>query len=129
MRRAQEDINRLFGGLRLTPRVEFPPVNVWANAEGAVVTAEIPGVSPEQIDVAIDQETVMLRGERNMEPLGDDVVIHRQERVQGAFARSFVLPFRVDTDAVSARFERGVLKLDLPRPASDKPRKINVARA
>jgi HSP20 family protein len=56
------------------------------------------------------------------------VIIHRQERQQGPFARTLVLPFRVDADKVAAHFNRGVLTLDLPRPAADKPRHIQVAR-
>jgi len=53
--------------------------------------------------------------------------VHRQERATGAFARTVVLPFRLDADKVSARFERGVLALSLPRPETDKPRQIKIA--
>jgi HSP20 family protein len=48
--------------------------------------------------------------------------------MHGPFARTIVLPFRVDADKVSARFDRGVLTLELPRPAADRPRQIKVAR-
>ena len=129
MRRVQEQMNRAFGGLRLGVGTEFPPVNIWAGADGAIVTAAIPGVSPDQIDITVHQNTVSLRGKRDPEPVGDDVVVHRQERVSGPFARTIVLPFRVDADKVSARFERGMLVLELPRPEADKPRHIKVGQA
>lgn len=130
MRRAQEEMNRLFGGLRFVPRPEFPPVNVWAGADGAVVMAEVPGVSPDQIDVTVHQDTLTLRGKRPPEAVGEDVVVHRRERVHDdTFARTVVLPFRVDADKVSARFDRGLLTLELPRPAAEKPRQIKIARA
>lgn len=128
IRRSQQEISRLFGGLGLAPRSEFPPVKVWAGAEGAIIVAEIPGVAPDQIDVAVYQDTVTLRGKRAPETFGDDVLVHRQERVHGPFARTVVLPFRVDADKVTARFARGVLTLELPRPAADKPRQIKIAR-
>jgi HSP20 family protein len=129
MRRAQEEMNRLFAGLRFAARAEFPPINVWAGPDGAIVTAEIPGVSPDQIDVTVHQDTVTLRGKRDPENVDKDAVVHRQERAYGAFARTIVLPFRADADKVSARFDRGVLTLELPRPAADKPRQIEIAHA
>jgi HSP20 family protein len=128
-RQAQRDFGALFEGLRLGPRTEFPPVNVWAGRDGAIVTAEIPGVAPEQIDITVHQDTVTLRGRREREIKDEDVAVHRQERAFGDFARTVVLPFRVDADKVSARFERGVLILTLPRPEADKPRQIKIARA
>jgi HSP20 family protein len=128
IRRSQQDMNRFFGGLGFALRPELPPVKVWAGAEGAIITAEIPGVAPDQIDVTVYQDTVTFRGKRDPEKLGDDVLVHRQERVHGPFARTVVLPFRVDADKVAARFARGMLSLELPRPASDKPRQVKIAR-
>jgi HSP20 family protein len=127
MRRAQEEMNRLLGGLRLGLRSEFPPVNVWASPDGAIVMAQVPGVSPDQLDVMVHQDTVTLRGKREPEALDEGAVVHRQERPHGPFTRTVVLPFRVDADRVSARFDRGVLTLELPRPESDKPRKVQIA--
>jgi HSP20 family protein len=129
MHQAQQDMNRLLGSLRLAAPPEFPLMNIWTGAEGAVVTAEIPGVVPEELDIAVHQNTVALRGSRAAEPLAEGAVVHRQERVTGAFARNVVLPFRVDGDRASARFSQGVLRLELPRPAADKPHKITVSRA
>lgn len=129
MRRRQERLNDIFGGLRFVPRTEFPPVNIWVKPEGVLVTSEIPGVKPEDVDVAVHQDTVTIRGKREPHAMEEGAVVHRQEHMHGEFARTIVLPYRVDADNVSARFSRGVLFLELPRPASDLPRKINVARA
>ena len=130
MRRAQEDMNRLFGGLRLGLRTEFPAANVWANPDGALITAQVPGVQPDQLDVTVHQDTVTLRGKRESEQVeGEEVVVHRRERPYGPFTRSFILPFRVDADRVSARFNRGILTLELPRPESDKPRHVKITHA
>jgi HSP20 family protein len=127
IRRTQEQMNRLVGGVRSAVRGEFPPVNVWAGSDGAIVMAEIPGVNPDQIDVTVHQDTTTLRGTRDPEVMDSETVVHRQERAHGEFARTVVLPFRVDGDKVSARFNRGMLTLDLPRPEADKPRKVKIS--
>jgi HSP20 family protein len=126
MRRTQEEMNRLFGGLRFDLRAEFPPLNLWAGPDGAIITAEVPGISPDQIEITVYHNTVTLRGKREPEPMDEEATVLRRERPQGAFGRTVVLPFRVDAEQVSARFENGVLRLQLPRPAADKPRQIKV---
>jgi HSP20 family protein len=127
MRQMQDELNRMIGTMRAPVR-EFPAMNIWANPTGAILTAQVPGVDPDSLDIAVHQETVSLRGTRTMEDFGEGAVIHRQERPTGNFTRSFVLPFRIDADAVQAKFERGILTLTLPRPASDQPHKIKVSR-
>jgi HSP20 family protein len=129
MRRTQDQINRLFEGMGL-PTAEYPPVNVWVSPEGAVMTAAVAGVKPDQVDITVHQNTLTLRGDREAEAQGEgEVIVHRQERVLGPFSRTIVLPFRVDADRVSAKFERGVLTLTLPRPAADQPRRIKITTA
>jgi len=129
MRFAQRDMSRLLDNLRLPASPQFPAMNIWAGSDGAVITAEIPGVVPEELDIAVHQNTVTLRGRRAAEPPAEDGVIHRQERITGAFARNLILPFRVDGDRATAKFRNGVLRLDLPRPEVDKPHKITVSRS
>ena len=126
--RAQTDLNSLFGGLRFYLGSEFPPLNLWTSADGAIVAAEVPGVKPEELDITIRRDTVTLRGSREPEVTDDSATVQRQERMHGNFVRSIVLPFPADADKATAKFERGVLTLTLPRPENDKPRRINVAR-
>jgi HSP20 family protein len=122
------EINRFFGDLRALPNIGFPPVNIWSSPEGAIVTAEIPGVTLDEIDVTVHQNTVSLRGKRDPEMTGrEGVRMHLQERPHGPFARIIVLPFRADADNVSARFDRGILRIDLPRPEAEKPHKVRIA--
>jgi HSP20 family protein len=128
MQRAQADLNRMFGTMRFYPPPELPLLNLWTNPDGAIVAAEVPGVSPDDMEISIRRDTITLRGTRKGEPTEDAVVL-RQERVTGPFARDIVLPFRVDADKASARFERGVVTLTVPRPEEDKPHRISIARA
>lgn len=128
MQRAQADLNRMFGTMRFYPPPEFPLLNLWTNPDGAIVAAEVPGVSPDDLEISIRRDTVTLRGTRKGEPMEDAVVL-RQERMTGSFARNMVLPFRVDTERASAKFDRGVVTLTLPRPEEDKPHRISISRA
>jgi HSP20 family protein len=124
-RERRSGADRWFWPLAL--QIDFPPVNIWSSADGAIVTAEIPGVSPDTLDITVQALTVTLRGRREPEAAGEGVVAHREERPHGDFVRVIILPFRVDAEKVSAHFERGILRLELPRPEQDKPRKVKVA--
>jgi len=133
MERMQREMNRLFSdsfslaGGRTAPG--YPAMNVWTNEEGAVLTAELPGVNPADIDIAVVGDTLTLTGSRAPEELGEGTQYHRRERGYGRFSRSFQLPFKVEPDKVEARFDQGILHLSLPRAEADKPRKIVVKTA
>ena len=133
MERLRREVDRLFSdsftvsGGRTAP--SFPAINVWANEDGAVVTAELPGVNSEDIDISVVGDTLTLSGERQPEELGEGDKYHRRERGYGKFNRAFQLPFKVDSDKVEAMFEKGILHLSLPRAEVDKPKKIAVKSA
>lgn len=133
MERLRREMNRLFTGARpsfwesVVPR--YPAMNVWTNEEGAVVTAELPGVAFEDIDVSVVNDTLTLKGNRQAEELQEREAFHRRERGCGKFSRSFQLPFQIEAGKVSATFEKGVLHVTLPRAEADKPKKITVKAA
>jgi HSP20 family protein len=126
LERMQSRLNRLFEYSRASV-VEFPPVNVWTSEDEALLTAEIPGIAAEDIDISIVNATLTLRGKREAEPVQEGQTLHRNERGFGQFARTISLPFRVDQDKVEANFKNGVLSIRLPRAEADKPRKISVS--
>lgn len=128
LRRIQDEVNRAFGDQRWAPSSEFPPINVWRGPEGVVVTAEIPGVKLEAIDLTVHQNTLTIKGTRHPETTGQEVSYHRRERSYGPFSRSIELPYAVDPDKVKAQATNGVLSIDLPRPETDKPRRIKITQ-
>lgn len=128
LRRLQRDMNGMFAGLGPAAE-EFPPVNLWLGEDSVVVTAEIPGIRSDNLDVTVQDDTLRLAGRREPEAEGEDVAWHRRERGYGTFARAVQLPFRVDPDDVQARFLNGVLEIELRRPAEDRPRKIEIRSA
>jgi HSP20 family protein len=131
--RMQREMDRLFNGFYNRPRFQsaptFPAINVWTNQESAVITAELPGVNPEDIDISVVGETLTLTGARQPEELKEGEKYHRRERGYGKFTRTFQLPFLVEADKVEAVFNKGILHLSLPRAEADKPRKIAVKTA
>jgi HSP20 family protein len=133
MERFQQEMNRLFSSTFSDTRVQtpsrFPAMNVWTNEEGVVVTAELPGVNAEDVDISVVNDILTVSGSRQPDELQTGERYHRRERNFGRFSRTFQLPFQVDTNAVDAMLEKGVLHVSLPRAESDKPRKIAIQSA
>ena len=124
LRRLQEEMDRLAGAF--TPAAaSFPAVNLYAGRDGIAVSAELPGVAKDELEIHAHRDTLTLRGTRR--PAAEsEQAYHRRERRSGAFTRTIQLPFRVDPEQIEARFENGVLQLSLQRPEEDKPRRIEV---
>jgi HSP20 family protein len=126
MQRLQGEMSRVFSGLGQPLNPEVPPVNAWVGESDVVVTAELPGVDPGKVDVSVVGDTLTISGIREAEPLKEGENYHRQERSHGRFTRSLQLPFHVEAGKVDAKYERGILRITLPRAEADKPRKISV---
>jgi HSP20 family protein len=130
MERLRREMNRLFSDYpdraRLSAAPSYPAMNVWMDENSAIVTAELPGVLPEQIDISVENDTLTLRGDRQPDKEQESVVYHRRERRYGSFLRTSKLPFRVNPEKVDATFKNGVLSITLPRAEEDKPKKIAV---
>lgn len=129
MRRLQRDMERLMGTTPGPIRSKFPAMNVWASENGLMVSAEVPGLDPEAIDISVVGDTLTLSGSRQREETPEDTRYHRRERSMGEFSRTFELPYRVDAEQVEARFRNGVLHISLPRLAQDMPKKIEIKSA
>jgi HSP20 family protein len=105
---------------------DFPLVNVWVDANEAVLTTEIPGVDAKSVEISVAGRTVSVRGSREPEPEAEGKTYHRRERWYGRFSRTFELPFNIESAAVEALFRKGVLQVTLPKAQADKPRAIKV---
>ena len=126
MRRLQNEMNRMFSGVGAAET--FPPINLWIGEDSVVVTAELPGYAPENVDLTVQEDvlTISARRDAEAEMQGQGAAVHRRERFHGRFARTVQLPFRVDPDRVDARFNNGILEVELHRPDEDRPRKIQI---
>jgi HSP20 family protein len=105
----------------------IPPVDIYQNGEHELVLkAELPDMKREDIAITVDNNTLMIKGEKKITEEAKDEQFHRIERRYGSFSRSFVLPPTVDTTKVSAEYKNGVLSLKLPLRDEAKPRQIAV---
>lgn len=127
LRREMED---LFSRAPTRPAASagvYPLMNLYETSEGYVLTAELPGVRPEDIEISLDGERVTIRGKREIDyPKDEKTSLHRRERQSGLFRRSFELPVPIDADKTAAVHSHGVLMLRIPKSAEAKPRQISV---
>ena len=87
---------------------------------------EVPGIDEKDIDVSVENNTLTVHGERKIEKEEKEENYRRVERQYGSFTRTFTLPPTVDTEKVSAIYDKGVLKVTLPKKAEAKPKQIKV---
>jgi len=130
--RLQGEMDRLLEGWgvdlprQLALAATFPPVNVWEDADAFHVEAELPGLTQEQLNVAVTHRNQLtIQGERFVQD-ADKGRWHRRERGFGRFQRVLKLPAPVDSDKVEAKLENGLLRLTLPKAEEAKPRRISV---
>jgi HSP20 family protein len=127
--RMQRELEKLFNDYspkRIRTAMSFPAINVWANEDSALITAEIPGVKKDELEINVTGDTLTVSGDRIPDDLPADSQYHRRERTYGKFSRSIQLPYTVDVDHVSAIFTNGVLEVILPRIEAEKPKKISI---
>ena len=104
----------------------FPPLTISENSNTIFVRAEVPGITPEELNISVEGETLIIRGERKgCEPKAN-VSYHRREIECGNFSRAVTLPTKVDFEKISAKTENGILTIMLPKAPEVKPRRITV---
>lgn len=122
----QRSLSRLFDNLRVDEGSGHGfPVDIYETDDEVVVSADLPGVRPEDIQVHYHGGQLSIRYKRVLR-MPQDAVCHRQERVEGEFVRTFSLATPINADAVRAEHEAGVLAVHLPKHAQAKPRQIPV---
>jgi HSP20 family protein len=125
-REMDEAFGRFAGGGLATARSNvFPPVNVYETQDDYVLTAEVPGLRIEDLNVTIESGRVTLRGERKIE-FPEAASLHRRERQSGFFRRAVDLPQPVESEKVEAHYRNGILVVKLPKTAASRPRQIDV---
>jgi HSP20 family protein len=128
LRRMQSEMNRLFSGFAPAAR-DFPPINIWLGDNSVVVTSELPGVTRDDVTISLQEDVLTLGGARQPKPEQQDVNWQRRERAYGTFSRAIQLPFRVEPEKVQARFNNGILEIELERLEADRPKKIEIRAA
>lgn len=135
----QDRMNRLFDQALSKTRIDrvddeeglntstwVPAVDIFETADSVVVKAELPGVSRENIDIQVRDNTLTLKGERKFEREIQDENYLRIERSYGAFHRAFSLPTVIRQDKVKAALRDGVLEVTLPKAEEAKPKQVKI---
>lgn len=128
----QNRVNRLFtdtraSGLEEDPFQSFSPaVDIFERGDNLILSAELPGVRREELDLKVEGNVLTIRGERVRDKTIQEEQYHRVERSYGTFSRSFTLPSTVDAARIQARFKDGILEVTLPKAEDAKPKKIDV---
>ncbi len=109
----------------------YPPVNLYETDDAYILTAELAGIEPDDIDVSLEGTMVTLRGERKIDyargdEKGQPASLHRRERQAGTFRRAFEMPAAIEVDKVEAIHKHGILMLRMPKSPEHQPRKIDV---
>ena len=129
----QDRLNRLFRESHregqdesLTSSSFAPAVDVYEDEHNVTLKIEVPGIDEKDIDVRLENNTLTVHGERKIEHDEKEENYRRVERHYGSFTRTFNLPTTVDSEKVSATYDKGVLKIALPKKAEAKPKQIKV---
>lgn len=108
---------------------EAPRLNLWAGETEAVVSLEVAGIDPGDLDVSVEGDVVTIRGERKPAEVPEGHQWLRHERGEGTFTRTVRIPFDVDPQKTDAVCENGVLTVHLYRTEESAPRKIEIRRS
>jgi len=132
LNRVQEQMDRLFHSfLGNDDRVKwstglFPAMNIATDQKTLTVRYEMPGVSMDKIDLSINKDTLIIKGEREVSRAAGEASYHRRERVGGYFNRTVTLPVEVDPEKSKASYKNGVLEVVIERAAASLPRQITI---
>ncbi|MBI4413446.1 MAG: Hsp20/alpha crystallin family protein [candidate division NC10 bacterium] len=130
----QDRMNRLFEQTLARTREEegiaastwMPAVDIYETPDQVVMKAELPGLTREDIEINVRDNTLSLRGQRKFEKDVKEENYLRIERAYGSFQRSFTLPVTIQQDKIKAVFRDGVLELTLPKAEEARPKQIKI---
>jgi HSP20 family protein len=129
----QDRMNRLFQDSFTQGRDEAlstssfaPAVDVYEDEHKITLKIEVPGIDEKDIDIRVENNVLTVTGERKFEKEEKEENYRRVERHYGSFTRSFTLPNTVNSENISADYDRGVLKVQLAKKAEAKPKQIKV---
>ena len=104
----------------------MPAMDVFETEDEIVATVELPGIDPDDVEVAVEDSTLTISGSREFSSEVREESFHRIERRYGSFSRAITLPQTADTEKVEAAFDKGVLTVEVPKVEKAKPKKIQI---
>lgn len=105
----------------------YPPLNIYEEADRLILQAELPGVKPDDLDLSIEGDTLLLQGKRDNRLLEKTISYHRREIESGSFSRAIALPVKVNLDKLTAKLVNGVLTITLMKADQAASKKIPIS--
>jgi len=128
--RMRQEIDGILGRTHHGISRRFPPINIYDAGDDIVVSAELPGMSKDQVNVTYSDGVLTLAGERrDPERALEGYSMLRQERPVGRFEKSFEIPTKIDPGKISARFRSGIMTINLAKAEEAKPKTIPITVA
>jgi len=127
MENLRQEMNTLLEDFPGRLRATYPKINLWSNQEKLMLTAEVPGLTSEELEISVHGRNLILHGKPKAAAEASEYL--RRERESREFYRTIELPCEVNAEQVEARLEKGILAVALPRAQSAKPRQITVTPA
>lgn len=107
--------------------VDFTPaVDVYQDKDNVIVETSISGIEPEKVDISIENDVLTISGKKEEKQEVKREDYYRKEIREGSFSRSVILPMGVQGDKAEANYEKGILKITLPKAEEAKPKKIAI---
>jgi HSP20 family protein len=133
----QNEMNRLFASFFDAPRATeggavarwLPAMDLIESDDHFILRADLPGLSDDDVNVELEDSTLTISGERKAEHEEHEQGFYRLERAYGTFSRSLTLPKGINSEGITASFDRGVLEVRIPKPEQHKPKKVSIGVA
>ena len=126
MNRLARELDSVFGGISGSNDLWSPPVDVEETGDELILTAELPGMKHEDIDIELEDGVLTIQGEKKEERKDEGTQGLLYERRWGSFTRKFTLPRAVDAGNIKANYENGILTISIPKAEEAKGRKIEI---
>ena len=122
----EESLSRMEENLPSWWMRRWPLTEIYETNQEIVLKAELPGIDPKDVSLHVDNGRLHIEGERKHEKQEDEENYHRRELAYGKFSRSFSFPTSVDQAKINARYEKGILHINLPKKEEHKGKKIEI---
>jgi HSP20 family protein len=134
MKKLRKDMDHLFNrvwsgfGISRIPSeiVGMPSMDLSETKDTITVTADLPGIQPEDLNITLTEDRLTIQGRKTQETVDEGDTHHRVERTFGSFSRSLRLPCKIRKEDVKATYEDGTLRIEMPKCEPDKPHTVKV---
>ncbi|MFP4417596.1 MAG: Hsp20/alpha crystallin family protein [Chitinispirillaceae bacterium] len=127
MERLRREMDGLFSNYgRASGATTYPLLNVYDDKDNIVVTAELPGMTRDQVTITFSEGVLTIAGKQKPLARSKEMTVVRQERAAGEFEKTLRIPTKVEQDKISASFDNGVLTIQMPKAEEARPKTIAI---